>query len=82
MRKKQTIGSIMLLMTSIIWGCAFVAQKVGMDYIGPFSFCGFRFLFSASFLMSAVENLFLFFCSYYVPFFVFIKNYLCFKWKN
>lgn len=51
MRKKQTIGSIMLLMTSIIWGCAFVAQKVGMDYIGPFSFCGFRFLFSASFLI-------------------------------
>lgn len=36
MRKKQTIGSIMLLMTSIIWGCAFVAQKVGMDYHWPF----------------------------------------------
>ena len=41
----------MLLITSIIWGCAFVAQKVGMDYIGPFSFCGFRFLFSAFFLI-------------------------------
>lgn len=51
MRKNQTIGSIMLLITSIIWGCAFVAQKVGMDYIGPFSFCGFRFLFSAFFLI-------------------------------
>ena len=51
MRKNKTIGSIMLLITSIIWGCAFVAQKVGMDYIGPFSFCGFRFLFSAFFLI-------------------------------
>ena len=51
MRKNQTIGSIMLLIASIIWGWAFVAQKVGMDYIGPFSFCGFRFLFSAFFLI-------------------------------
>lgn len=72
MRKKQTIGSIMLLMTSIIWGCAFVAQKVGMDYIGPFSFCGFRFLFSASFLIIITI------CRD----FIFYKNYLCFKWKN
>lgn len=50
MKKKQVIGSILLFMTSIIWGCAFVAQKVGMDYIGPFTFCGIRFIFSAVFL--------------------------------
>lgn len=29
---------ILLLMTAIIWGVAFVAQSVGMDYIGPFTF--------------------------------------------
>lgn len=50
MRKNQTIGSIMLLITSIIWGCAFVAQKVGMDYIGPFPFVDLDFCFLLSFL--------------------------------
>lgn len=29
---------IMLLTTAVIWGVAFVAQSVGMDYIGPFTF--------------------------------------------
>ena len=28
----------MLLTTAIIWGVAFVAQSVGMEYIGPFTF--------------------------------------------
>jgi len=32
-----------LLTTAIIWGFAFVAQRVGMDYIGPFLFNGIRF---------------------------------------
>ena len=32
----------MLLLTAFIWGTAFVAQSVGMDYLGPFSFNGIR----------------------------------------
>ena len=28
----------MLLLTALIWGAAFVAQSVGMDYVGPFTF--------------------------------------------
>lgn len=28
----------MLLLTATIWGTAFVAQSVGMDYVGPFTF--------------------------------------------
>ncbi len=31
-------NSLLLLLTAIIWGSAFVAQSVGMDYIGPFTF--------------------------------------------
>ncbi|MHB1150675.1 MAG: DMT family transporter [Eubacteriales bacterium] len=31
-------GNITLLVTALIWGAAFVAQSVGMDYIGPFTF--------------------------------------------
>ena len=33
----------LLLLTAAIWGFAFVAQRVGMDYVGPFTFNGVRF---------------------------------------
>jgi len=33
----------LLLMTAAIWGFAFVAQRMGMDYVGPFTFNGMRF---------------------------------------
>lgn len=36
--KQQIKGSILLLIGTFIWGCAFVAQSVGMDYVGPFTF--------------------------------------------
>jgi drug/metabolite transporter (DMT)-like permease len=35
---------LMLWITSAIWGFAFVAQRAGMEYIGPFTFNGIRFL--------------------------------------
>ena len=35
---KQMKNNAMLLLTALIWGCAFVAQSVGMDYVGPFTF--------------------------------------------
>lgn len=42
--KVVTVKSDALLLTSaIIWGFAFVAQRVGMDYVGPFTFTGIRF---------------------------------------
>ena len=39
----------MLLLTAFIWGTAFVAQSVGMDYLGPFSFNGIRCLIAVSY---------------------------------
>lgn len=36
-------SNLLLLLTACIWGFAFVAQRVGMDYIGPFTFNGIRF---------------------------------------
>jgi drug/metabolite transporter (DMT)-like permease len=39
----QIRSSIILLTTAAIWGLAFVAQRVGMDFIGPFAFNGIRF---------------------------------------
>ncbi len=34
----------MLWLTALIWGFAFVAQRTGMEHIGPFMFNGLRFL--------------------------------------
>lgn len=39
---KQMKNNAMLLLTALIWGCAFVAQSVGMDYVGPFTFNSVR----------------------------------------
>jgi drug/metabolite transporter (DMT)-like permease len=40
----QTLKSnLILLLTAIIWGFAFVAQRVGAAYVGPFTFNGVRF---------------------------------------
>ncbi len=35
---KQMKNNVLLVLTALIWGCAFVAQSVGMDYVGPFTF--------------------------------------------
>ena len=49
MMKKQLSGSISLLAATLIWGSAFIAQSVGMEHIGPFTFqtirCGLAVLF-------------------------------------
>lgn len=39
---KQLRGSICLLLATLIWGSTFVAQSVGMDHIGPFTFQAVR----------------------------------------
>ncbi len=49
MMKNKLYGSIPLLLATVIWGFAFIAQSVGMDKIGPFTFqalrCGLAVLF-------------------------------------
>ena len=44
MDRKSIKGSLLLLLGSVIWGAAFVAQRVGMDHMGPFTFNGIRML--------------------------------------
>ncbi|MDR3565022.1 MAG: DMT family transporter [Negativicutes bacterium] len=36
-------SNLILLLAAAIWGFAFVAQRVGMEYIGPYTFNGVRF---------------------------------------
>jgi len=40
-------ADILCLVTALIWGLAFVAQRVGMDYMGPLGFNGIRFALGA-----------------------------------
>ena len=40
--RTQMRGAALLLLTALIWGMAFVAQSVGMDYLGPCAFSGVR----------------------------------------
>ena len=51
MKKIQIQHSLLLLLTAVIWGTAFVAQSVGMDYVGPFTFlCTRSFIGGAALL--------------------------------
>jgi len=40
-------ADILLFITAAIWGLAFVAQRVGMDHVGPLTFNGIRFALGA-----------------------------------
>ena len=42
--RQTVISSLLLTLSGIIWGLAFVAQRAGMEYVGPFTFNGVRFL--------------------------------------
>lgn len=54
MKKSTLKSSFLLFLAAFIWGVAFVAQSVGMDYMGPFSFNGARFLLGSIVLMPVV----------------------------
>lgn len=48
MKHSELKGNFILLLTALIWGCAFVAQSVGMDHVGPYTFqCTRSFIGSA-----------------------------------
>lgn len=55
--KKQPIklkNSLILLLTATIWGVAFVAQSVGMDYVGGFTFNMVRSIIGAVVLLPVI----------------------------
>ena len=52
--KKTIQGCLILLLTTVIWGCAVVAQSVGMDHIGPFTFQAVRCLLGVLALLPVI----------------------------
>ncbi len=47
-------SNFLLVLTAMIWGFAFVAQRAGMEYVGPFTFNGIRFALGAFSLLPLV----------------------------
>ena len=57
MRNFFSRSNLLLILASIIWGCAFVAQNVGMNYIGPWTFSTIRFLIAGFSLLAIIPIL-------------------------
>ena len=53
----KTKNTFLLFLTAFIWGVAFVAQSVGMDYVGPWTFNASRFIIGAVFLIPCIAFL-------------------------
>lgn len=51
MESKKLQADLMLLLVAVIWGFAFVAQRLGLEYLGPFGFNACRFLLGACSLL-------------------------------
>jgi len=59
-QKTRTMGNLLLksdmllFLTSFIWGLGFVAQRVGMDYVGPFTYNSIRFALGSLVLLPLI----------------------------
>ena len=52
--KTKAKSTFLLFLTAIIWGFAFVAQRVGADFVGAFTFNGIRFLLGSLSLIPVI----------------------------
>ena len=54
MRNKVALANVLMLLAAAIWGFAFVAQRVGMETMGPHLFNGVRFIMGGLVLLPVV----------------------------
>ena len=54
MRNQALRADLLMLITALIWGSAFVAQRMGMDSIGPYLYSGLRFTLGTLVLLPVV----------------------------
>lgn len=50
-------ANLLLLLTAVIWGFAFVAQRSGMEHVGPFTFNAIRFFIGGLVLIPLMTGL-------------------------
>ena len=48
---KQFKGSLSIILATVIWGSTFVAQSVGVDHVGPFTFLSIRCFLAVAMLL-------------------------------
>lgn len=54
-QKNSYFHSFLLLMTATVWGLAFVAQSVGMEHVGPYTFVGTRSILAVLAMLPVVS---------------------------
>ena len=54
MKRDALIGNSLLFIAALIWGCAFVAQSMGMEFMGPFTFQAVRSFVGVAVLVPAI----------------------------
>ena len=54
MKQTQLKGVLILFLTAVIWGSAFVTQSMGMESVEPFTFNGVRMLIGAAVLIPVI----------------------------
>ena len=57
MNSRTLRADVLLFVTAAIWGFAFVAQRVGMDHVGPLTFNGIRFALGALALVPLILSM-------------------------
>lgn len=57
MQSQALRADLLMLITAMIWGSAFVAQRLGMDSIGPFLYTGLRFALACLVLLPVLALL-------------------------
>jgi len=51
---KNLVGPILILLCTVIWGSAFIAQKLGCDHYGPFAITCYRNILGGFFLWGVI----------------------------
>ena len=51
---KQLKGSLSIILATVIWGSTFVAQSVGVDHVGPFTFLSLRCFLAVAMLLTVL----------------------------
>ena len=59
-------ANLILLITALIWGFGFVAQRMGMDHMGPYAFNVCRFLVGATCPKDYLHSVWVF-IAFYLP---------------
>ena len=52
---RRFAGPLMILLCTVIWGAAFLAQKLGADHYGPFAITCYRNILGAAFLWFCIK---------------------------